>query len=202
MNSRTSDLTVAELFTAASSTAFTPGGGCVTAICGHLGIALLLKAIRISNKRQSSSFLEIHEAELSNLAASLADLADADSQSFHAYMDALRLPKVTESDKIERAKQLRAAAMSAIQVSLDILKIAELSLKIAQQTKHHVVPNIIADVIGGIELIGAMQVVALENGRANLAGLAGDDDAIGGHLELAGQTSSMALTSARQIERE
>jgi len=99
--------TLSALFYAAASTDPTPGGGCVSAACGYLAIALLLKSIRISARKQGTdATYEAVEQKLLELSAKLLAFAQADSDSFGAYMQALRLPKGTPSEAAARKQAL------------------------------------------------------------------------------------------------
>src|SRR5689334_4984205 len=85
------DLTVQDLYWRSASIEPAPGGGSVTALCGMLGVALVLKALRISLKRREDA-ADWHGADqaLETLAESLAADADADAESFNAFILAVR----------------------------------------------------------------------------------------------------------------
>src|ERR1700722_3194627 len=53
-NQNLATMTLSALFEAAASTQPVPGGGCISAACGYLGIGLLLKSIRISARKQTA----------------------------------------------------------------------------------------------------------------------------------------------------
>src|ERR1700683_2714722 len=78
--------TLASLFAAAASTAPTPGGGSVTAICGYLGVSLLLKSIRVSARKQPDAIYFPIEDKLLALASQLLTAAQADSDAFGQYI--------------------------------------------------------------------------------------------------------------------
>ena len=87
-------INVVELFEAAASTDPVPGGGCVSAMCGFLGISLVLKAIRISARRRpdNTSYRKV-EQTLLEIAPQLLSRAQADSDAFGLYIQAAKLPK-------------------------------------------------------------------------------------------------------------
>lgn len=166
------DQRISELFEAAASTQPTPGGGCVTAVGGYLGIALILKAIRISaRKRPGESAFFAEEAALSQLANTLVTLAEADSTSFRSFIDALQMAKGTEEEKGLRRRAMDAATVEATTVSLEILRASNKVLQSAAAIRPKVLKSILADVRAGVEFTAAMAVTSRENAEANLANL-------------------------------
>jgi methenyltetrahydrofolate cyclohydrolase len=168
--------TLSALFDAAASTEPTPGGGCVSAVCGYLGIALLLKSIRISARKQptDTSYAAV-EQNLLGLSVKLLGLAQADSDSFGAYMQALRLPKDTPSQEAARKQALRDAIAKATETALDILDLGNDVLDLAHQVQFRVSAAIRADERSCVELISAMNTSAQENALANLLDMEGGD---------------------------
>lgn len=164
--------TISQLFEATASTQPTPGGGCVSAVGGYLGIALLLKAIRISARKQTGeNTYEIEERKLSVLAERLASLAQADSNSFGLFITALQMPKSTEDEKESRRHSMAMATIEATTVSIEILRASNGILRSAAAIRAKVLKSIIADVRAGVEFAATMAVVARENATANLANL-------------------------------
>jgi len=171
-----SGMPILSLFEAAASTNPTPGGGSVSAVCGYLGVALLLKAIRISARKKPTEFLFVEtEEELIRISDRLTRLSRADSEAFDQYMKALKLPKVDEAEKVIRSQSLRDASIAATEVALDILEAGNAVLKCSAQVLEEVLPTIRADVRAGIEFASAMNIVARENAKANLSGLPHSD---------------------------
>lgn len=164
------DTTLGAVFDAAASTNPTPGGGYVSAVGGYLGVSLLLKAIRISARKQNKPFYGETEAHLSGLAPRLLELAQRDSDSYQDYIDALRLPKETDVDKATRRTALKAAGTAATEVALDIMELGNAILMDAARAQHEVQPNIVADAKACISFAAAMNAVARENALANMAG--------------------------------
>ena len=86
--------TVQEIFDGASSTDPSPGAGSVMAMAGAWGVALALKAIRISHKHgKGGPETRSAEPELERLAALMMQDAQDDAAGFEAYVAALRRPK-------------------------------------------------------------------------------------------------------------
>lgn len=167
---------LSDIFEAAASINPTPGGGCVSAIGGYLGVSLLLKAIRISaRKRPNDMVFKEVEQQLLALAPKLLHSAQADSDAFRLYIQALQRPKDSEEQKTSRTIALRQASIAATEVALDILDLGNVVLQCSLQVRDKVLPTILADVYGGIELASAMNTVALENAKVNLSGLVSAD---------------------------
>ena len=169
---RLEKLPVRDLFDQASSTAPSPGGGAVAAVGGMLGIALILKALRISQRKADDpSAYASEDAELQALAARLAEDADADERAFAAYVAAARLPKSNEDERTVRAKALRRAAIAAAEAALEMLRHAKDAFALSRRVEPAINRNIHADLIAGREFLKVVRTVAVENCRANLAGL-------------------------------
>jgi formiminotetrahydrofolate cyclodeaminase len=168
--------TLSSFFHSVASTEPVPGGGCASAVCGYLGVALLLKSIRISLRgRPEGSSLEVVAGKLAGLGEQLLLAAQADSDSFGGYMKALKLPKSNPEEQRLRAQNLKTAAITAAEAALNILDLGNSVLDYAHQVQFSVLSIIKADERGCVELISAMNVVARENAAANMAGFSSDD---------------------------
>jgi formiminotetrahydrofolate cyclodeaminase len=164
------DATIGAVFRAAASDAPTPGGGYVSAVGGHLGVSLLVKALRISVRKDPSikGLQSIGELLLS-LSDRLLVLAEEDSESFDLYIQALRLPKQTEEEVSKRRSALLRATAAATEVSLNILDVGVEVLTCALDLRNKAVPSIMADVFAGTHFVRAMCLVARDNALANLS---------------------------------
>src|SRR6186997_1257752 len=94
-NSTFSNTTVAGLLGALASPDPTPGGGTAAAIAGAMGTSLLVMVSGLAKSRTNSederASLAKARAALEPVSSRLTQLADADSASFNAVMDAYRL---------------------------------------------------------------------------------------------------------------
>jgi methenyltetrahydrofolate cyclohydrolase len=164
------------LFDAAASTEPTPGGGCVSAVCGYFAIALLLKSIRISaHKQPTDTTYPLIDQKLLGLSKKLLAFAQADSDSFGAYIQALRLPKNTPQQQAARKQALRDAIARATDTALDILDLGNGVLDLAHQVQFRIASSIRADEQSCVEVISAMNTTAQKNALANLAAMEGGD---------------------------
>lgn len=164
--------TVADLFEQAGSTAPTPGGGSVSALCGMLGIALILKALRISiRKNEDRDSYAALDAELVRLAEALAEDAEADERAFQAYIDAAGLPRASEPEKEARGAALGRAAIVATDAALATLRHAKDAFAISRDLEPAIKASIRADLVAGRELLKVVRSVAVENAETNLRSL-------------------------------
>jgi formiminotetrahydrofolate cyclodeaminase len=164
--------TVADLFEQASATAPTPGGGSVSALCGMLGISLILKALRISiRKNEDRDSYAALDADLVRLADALAEDAEADERAFQAYIDAAGLPRESEPEQLARAAALGRAAIVATDAALETLRHAKEAFAISRALEPAIKASIRADLVAGRELLRVVRSVAVENAETNLRSL-------------------------------
>jgi formiminotetrahydrofolate cyclodeaminase len=158
-----------QVFEAAASTSPSPGGGAVMGLCGMLGIALLLKAVRITLKRRpDDELLKAAEPEFERLGRQLAHDADADAESFDAYMAAGRLPKGDEAEAAARTERLTAAALDSIEVAIQALEHAAEGITLAKSLARRLSPRMAPDLAGGLALLEAVRANAVDNARDSL----------------------------------
>jgi methenyltetrahydrofolate cyclohydrolase len=167
-----STLPIGTLFEQASSVAPVPGGGCVSALFGYLAVSLLLKSIRISarNHPDDTSLAEI-DHQLVSFAARLLVCAQADSDSFGAYMAALKLPKTSAEEIAARQKAIHDAAVGATVAALNILDAGNEILDVAHRVQGRISAPILADEKSAVEIVSAMNSTAGWNADANIASL-------------------------------
>ena len=162
---RLSGLSFDQVFEAAASTAPSPGGGAVMGLVGMMGVALLLKAVRISLKRRpDDEALAAAEGEFDRLARRLAADADADAASFDAYMAAGRLPR----ESAERVQRLDAAALDSIEVAIVALGHAAEGITLGKSLAERLSPRMAPDLAGGLALLEAVRANAVDNARDSL----------------------------------
>lgn len=162
--------TVASLFAAAASAVPTPGGGSVTAVCGYLGVSLLLKSLRVSARKQPDAIYPTLEDKLLALASQLLTAAQGDSDAFGQYILAMQLPRATPAEQTARQQAMHDAVVAATESAIDILDLGNAVLDCARQLRDRVIAAIRADARACVELVSAMNVIARENALSNLAG--------------------------------
>jgi formiminotetrahydrofolate cyclodeaminase len=186
---------VDDLFERASSTDPVPGGGSVSALCGMLGISLILKALRISTRKSDERNVYAPlDSDLVRLAEALAQDADADQQAFQAYIDAAALPKSSEPERRARAAALARAAVAATEAALQTLEHAREAFALSRTLEPAIKASIMADLVAGRELLRVVRSVAVENARTNLQALRDgvDREKLEGRLDRDGAMDAFA----------
>ncbi len=110
-----------------------PGGGSASALSSSVGTSLIImvtnltigrkKYVEVSDKMQEiKNALEINRDKLTSL-------IDEDSKGYSAVMDAFKLPKDTEEEKLARTQAIQEALVVAASVPLEIARVSLDSLK-------------------------------------------------------------------------
>ena len=165
---RLSELSIDKIYQLAGSTAPTPGGGSVTALCGLLGIALILKALRITRRHRPGEALDTAESALESLAAALEADAEDDAIAFDAFIQAVRLPKDDEDQQTERTEQMQHAAAAAAAAALDTLEHANAAIEQAERIHGDVAAAVLADIRAGSRMVHVTIQNAIDNANGNI----------------------------------
>jgi methenyltetrahydrofolate cyclohydrolase len=164
--------TVSELFALACARPM-PGGGAVTILGGYLGVSLILKALRVSERKNPDAVILRQVAEeMMEAAPKLARSADADNESFQAYLDAAKLPRASPEQFAARKAALSASAERAAVAAIEAFELGRNLIACARKAEPDVAPVIRADITAGLELLNVMCIVAKENVEANLPNIA------------------------------
>ena len=127
-----------------------PGGGSIAAYCGALGAALATMSANLSaHKRGWDDKWEIFSnwGNISiNYQKDLLNLVDKDAQSFNYIMDAFKLPKSTEEEKLNRLKAIQLATKKAIEIPLEVMETSFKSFEVIRKMAEIGNPNAITDV--------------------------------------------------------
>ncbi len=113
-----------------------PGGGSVSAYVGALGVSLGTMVANLSSHKRGwddrweeySKWAEKGQA----LKEELLFLVDEDTRSFNRIMEAFKLPKKTEEDKVARQQAIQAATKYAIEVPFRVMKKAYASMEVME----------------------------------------------------------------------
>lgn len=107
-----------------------PGGGSVMGVVGSLACALAGMVGHLTINK--NKFKELSEEEKNNfnkaiekikeIKIKLMETVDKDAESFNIFMDAMKLPKNTEEEKLIRKEAISEAAIQSTQTPFDILK--------------------------------------------------------------------------------
>ncbi|MGA1581690.1 MAG: glutamate formimidoyltransferase [Saprospiraceae bacterium] len=162
-----------------ASESVAPGGGSISAYVGALGVSLATMVANISSHRRvwdhrwdefskwAEKGQEIKDALLS--------LVDEDTRSFNAIIEAIRLPKGSDSEKENRKKAIQNATRYAIEVPFRVMTLSLQAFEIIEEMVHSGNPNSVTD--AGVGALCARAAVhgAFMNVRINGADL--DDQA-------------------------
>lgn len=195
---RLSGLSFEAVFARASSTTPSPGGGAVMGLCGMMGVALLLKAVRISlRRRPDDEALIAAEPAFERLARQLADGADADAESFAAYIAAGRLQRGAGEQGDARTQALADAALASIEVATRTLAHAAEAMTLAKSLAERISPRMAPDLAGGLALLEAVRANAIDNARDSLDRTEGSPR----REELAVRLGRLISATAEAVER-
>jgi len=109
--------------------------------------------------------------KLNRLTAECEQLFHADISAFHKYMEALKLPKRTEEQKLLRENALLAASMKAIEVPLRLMEVCKNGLLCVYNIAESSNKNVISDLGIGALLFEAAAQSALLTIEINLVSL-------------------------------
>ena len=120
------DMTVRDFNNILASSAPAPGGGSTAALAGVLGSALTMMVVNLTVGKKSYQALDetikhkiIMDYEtIKILNKELTELVDEDTKAFNLVMEAMKLPKETEEDRIRRTDRIQKASRYALKVPL------------------------------------------------------------------------------------
>jgi glutamate formiminotransferase/formiminotetrahydrofolate cyclodeaminase len=118
--------------TAAESPA--PGGGSISAYVGSLGAALGAMVANLSAHKRGWDdrweYFSDWAVKGQHYKEELLKMVDADTEAFNKILEAFRLPKNNEEEKVDRKKAIDDATKGAINTPLQVMKLATESLDV------------------------------------------------------------------------
>ncbi len=151
-----------------ASSAPTPGGGSVAALCGALAAALGSMVANLTLGREK--YREVEPAvraaleQSERLRADFTQLIAEDISAYGALAAAYRLPKATPGEQAARSAQIQAALKGAAEAPLCIAERARQALDLCRTLTEIGNPNVVSDV--GVAAITAH--AALESAELNV----------------------------------
>lgn len=135
-------ITLNDYLESISSKAPTPGGGNVSAFSGVLAASLSIMVCNLTIGKKKyvdveSEMMEIKN-NLENLKNRFSELADEDNKAFDKVMEAFKLPKETDEEKLKRAAKIDEATLGAAEVPSEVVNVCK-----------QILPNIKTIVIKG-----------------------------------------------------
>ncbi|HMU03223.1 MAG TPA: glutamate formimidoyltransferase [Saprospiraceae bacterium] len=178
-----------------------PGGGSISAYVGALGVSLGTMVANLSSHKvgwdDKIEYFSQKAEEGQKLKDALIDLVDADTHAFNKIMDALKMPKATDEDKVARKSAMHAATIGAIEVPLKVMKVSLDSMNMLKEMAENGNPNSVSDAgVGALCARTAVEGAAL-NVRINCSGF-DDKEFVTSALA---QAEEM-LKKAKEMERE
>jgi glutamate formiminotransferase/formiminotetrahydrofolate cyclodeaminase len=158
-----------------------PGGGSVAAHSGMLAASLgqMVCNLTLGKKKYAEVETRIKEikSQLEDRGLRLRELIIEDADSFEAVMQAMKLPKESDAEKAERAKQIDEATRGAIFVPMKTagvsLEVLTLLAELAEIGNH----NALSDAAVGGQLANTAVKGAFYNVLINLSSLADKQEA-------------------------
>jgi glutamate formiminotransferase/formiminotetrahydrofolate cyclodeaminase len=158
----------------------TPGGGSVSAHAGLMAASLgrMVCNLTAGKKKYADAEGRVKEieSELSRLGSRLRALIAEDAASFDAVMRAYRLPKETEEQKAERARQIESAGLQAASTPLETARASLQVLKMLGELSRIGNENAFSDIAVGAQMSLAAVKGACYNVGVNL-GMIGAEEA-------------------------
>ena len=172
---RFGEMAVADLMDAFASTDAIPGGGSAAALGGALGASLLLMVAGLPKTKtgapEETADLAEAASRLHPLRDSLLDLVERDSDAYRQVLDAFRLPKDSDEEKIARKQAIDRATRVATEAPLNTMRACQQALRGALVVARNGNRRTTSDVGVGVELLLAALRGARLNVEINLSSL-------------------------------
>jgi glutamate formiminotransferase / formiminotetrahydrofolate cyclodeaminase len=131
-----------------------PGGGSAAALCGALGVSLGTMVANLSADKRGwenkTPYFSEQAIKGQQLIQQLLWLMDEDTLSFNAIIDAIRLPKDSESDAKKRTMEIEKASQYATQIPYQTLTTASEAIDILINMARNGNPNSLSDAAVGL----------------------------------------------------
>lgn len=196
------DSSIKEYLSVLASQEPTPGGGSAAALVGALGLALLSMVANLTRGRkkyqESAPLMEELLQEAAQLQADLTQLMVEDAAAFDKVAAVFKLPRDTESEKLQRRKRMQEALQFATRVPLATMEKAVEALHLHDRSLGHTNPSALSDTgVGALCLKTALQGAWL-NVKINLAGIS-DQEFVRAHGEKGEELLAQGLALADGI---
>jgi formiminotetrahydrofolate cyclodeaminase len=141
--------TIESFLDALASSASTPGGGGAAALSGSMGAALVSMVCNLTIGKEKFAAVEGQMKEMlaqsEALRAKLTAMMAEDVAAFDLVMDAYKLPKNTDEEKVARSAAIQAASKKATLVPLAAAKACAEVIDLCGPTATMGNPNVISD---------------------------------------------------------
>jgi len=169
------DLGLIEFIKATGSSEPVPGGGSIAALSGSIAASLaeMVANLTIGKKK----YIDVEEEmiaiqkELDIFKFEFLDLIDKDADSFDQVMKAFKMPKETESEKLERTNAIQSGLKGAALAPLEIAKKALDLMDIIEVIVIKGNTNAVTDGLVSAMMARTASLSAILNVRINLASI-------------------------------
>ena len=169
------DLSVEQFVAVTASDAPAPGGGSVSALAAGLGAALaeMVANLTIGKEKYVDVDSQMRQAaqQAAQLRTELTAAIQKDTESFTAYMTALKLPKDTEEQKAARRQAMQDGLKEAAIVPLEVAKTAVKIFPVAKLVVEKGNPNAVTDGLVAAMMARSAVLGALLNVKINLGSI-------------------------------
>jgi len=166
------ELTLEKFIDETASKAAVPGGGSVAALTGALAAAL---SAMVGNLTVGKDKYTAVEADMQAIISRMSKekdlflaLIDEDSEAFNLVMQAMKLPKSTDEEKLERTKTLQASLIKAADAPYKIAEAASLLFDDIEVLVKHGNAHAQTDALVAAMLARTAILAALYNVKINL----------------------------------
>lgn len=169
------DLTIKEFTNLTASKSAVPGGGSVAALCGGLSAALveMVSNLTIGNKKypdvEEKMIMLRGKAQV--LHNELLDYIEKDSDAYMLVMNAYKLPKSTDNEKIARTKAIQESLKKATLVPMEIAKKTCAVMELSKDIVEFGNKNAVTDGMVSIMMARTAALSALLNVKINLGSI-------------------------------
>lgn len=173
------DLSVKDFVYETSSSSPAPGGGAVSALAAAQGVALfeMVANLTINNKKYKEYSIEMEEIieKCKVYKDEFLKSVDEDASSFNLVMEAFKMPKESEEDKIKRSEKIQEGYKKAALVPFEVGKKAKKVFEIAKILVKKGNSNAITDIAVGVLNIKLAIKGAFYNVEINLLSIKDKD---------------------------
>ncbi len=169
------EMTLVEFAKQTASSSPVPGGGSIAALAGALSAALAQMVAELTVNKKGYEDAEVKMKELASKAESirnqLLDDIKRDSESFNKYMEALKLPKETDEEKLRRTNMMQEGLKEAAIVPFEVASLAYEIMPLAEEAVISGNKNAVTDGLVSVMMARTAVLSALLNTRINLGSI-------------------------------
>lgn len=169
------EMTLVEFAKQTASSSPVPGGGSIAALAGALSAALAQMVAELTVNKKGYEDSEEKMKELASKAEAireqLLDDIKRDSESFNKYMEALKLPKETDEEKIFRTNMMQEGLKEAAIVPFEVASLAYEIMPLAEEAVISGNKNAVTDGLVSAMMARTAVLSALLNTRINLGSI-------------------------------